>query len=332
MPMAERAFAWVQASLNDDELTFEPLKAEASHRAFYRVEPATAGSAARASAVLMVSPPDKEQNAQFERLARIFADSGLPVPTILNLQPEHGWYLLTDLGRRDLASIYGTPDEEAALRLAITTLIRLQQVRDDAIPPYTVQRFTDELSIFSEWFVHGLLDSSLPGAVASVFDALVERTRNQPQCCVHRDYHCRNLLYDPTDGRLGIVDFQDALIGPASYDLASLLHDCYHEFTSAEIGRWIDFYLDRTSLALDRSSFKEDLDYVAVQRQLKAIGIFVRLRLRDQKRTHLAYIPPVLDHLIGLTRRHEALFPLARWLEDLDRGLIADRLAGLAAT
>ncbi len=330
--MSDRAVAWAQATLRTTSLTPQPLKAEASFRAFYRIECLMPDTGDPGSVVLMVSPPEKEQNAQFERLARVFGHSGLPVPAVLSSNPEEGWYLLSDVGRMDLEAVYGTEQESEALELAIETLIRLQRVRDPAIPPYTTQRFTDELGIFREWFVEKLLKARLPEPVEAVFHTLVERTRSTPQCCVHRDYHCRNLLYDPACRQLGIVDFQDALMGPVGYDLASLLHDCYHEFTDADVQRWINFYLSSTDLDLDPVTFPADVDHLAVQRQLKAVGIFARLRLRDAKTTHLAHILPVLDHLQRLTPRYAPLEPLARWLKGLNREAIAGRLTDLAAS
>jgi len=329
--MSDSAVAWTQAVLQTDQLTFQPLKAEASFRAFFRVGCPAGVCGTASSVVLMVSPPEKEQNAQFERLARVFADNGIPVPVILHSNPTEGWYVLSDVGTTDLAAVYGTPDEDAALERAIDSLVRLQRVQNPAIPPYTAQRLTDELGIFSEWFAAKLMGMAVPATVSGVFQQLVERTRTQIPCCVHRDYHCRNLLYDRQTGQLGIVDFQDALVGPVSYDLASLLHDCYHEFREEDVARWTEFYLSRTPLAVDRDGFRADVDHMAVQRQLKAVGIFARLRLRDDKATHLVHIPPVLDHLRRLTRRYPGLGPLADWLDGLDRSTVAGRLAALEA-
>ena len=147
------------------------------------------------------------------------------------------------------------------------------------------------------------------------FQALVNNTRNQAQCCVHRDYHCRNLLYN--DGQLGIVDFQDALVGPLSYDLATLLYDCYHKFSNQDVVRWRDYYLSQAPSQLDPISFSKDLEFSAVQRQLKAVGIFSRLDLRDGKPSHLPYIEPVLRQTHDLCMKHAALEPLAEWLGDV---------------
>ena len=140
------------------------------------------------------------------------------------------------------------------------------------------------------------------------------RAQAQPQCCVHRDYHCRNLLFADS-GAFGVVDFQDALLGPVSYDLASLLHDCYSTFSETEISRWRKPYLSLAPLTLDPDAFAQDLDWSAVQRQLKAIGIFARLNSRDGKPSHLPYIEPVLARLTDICRKYPELSPLGNWLK-----------------
>ncbi len=295
-----------------------PLRAEASHRQFYRVRtPDTAW-------VVMSSPPALENNGQFETLARVFASNGVAVPKIQARQPEAGWYLMTDLGERHLADVYGSAHEDTAMGHALDTLVRIQAIDDPAVPPYTAQRFRDELDIFQDWFVAGWLCEDFPhAALQPVFEALIENTQTQIQVCVHRDYHSRNLLFG--EGALGVVDFQDALKGPVSYDLASLLRDCYHRFSEHTIALWRGRYLELTPLPLDPARFAVDLDLTAAQRLLKAVGIFARLEQRDGKASHLEYIPPTLDHLLDLARRHAPLGPLqphlTRW-----RGAAATRL------
>ena len=281
----------------------------------------------------MVSPPDKEQNEQFVRLARVFAEAGVPVPEVLASEALEGWYILTDLGAEDLEAAYAGVARDAALSAAIETLIQLQNVRDPAIAPYTAERFSAELDIFADWFVDRTLGQQVPDEVRAVFQILVNRAGEQHQCCVHRDYHCRNLLFTGNDGggAIGVVDFQDALIGPVSYDLASLLHDCYYEFSPVEIARWTAHFLATSKLQLDPSAFAVDVDYMAVQRQLKAVGIFTRLKLRDSKSTHLTYITPVLDRVRLLAQSHAELAPLGDWLEHLPSAPALARLANSGA-
>jgi aminoglycoside/choline kinase family phosphotransferase len=313
--MTDAFLDWATETLGAaDDVQVHQLPVEASYRSFYRLTYRLTSAAG--TCVLMVSPPEKEQNRQFEVLAEIFESAGIPVPHILARRPEQGWYLLSDLGSTDLEHAYAGRERDDAIRTAIDCLVRLQMVDDRAIPPYTAERFADELNIFGDWFVGRVLRTTLPGTVEPVFKLLVARAVAQPHCCVHRDYHCRNLLYER--GRLGVVDFQDALIGPVSYDLASLLHDCYHEFGDAEVARWTDHYLSRTPLMLEPDTFRKDLEYCAVQRQLKAVGIFARLKLRDGKSSHLPHIAPVLERIHRLARRHGPLAPLATWLGEID--------------
>lgn len=344
--MIQKALDWARKALpRSSQFDYQALKAEASFRSFYRVHVHPEGSPP-STAILMISPPEREQNARFETLAAVFEGQHIPVPRILARHRDHGWYLLSDLGGDDLQAIYDAAAAEApakasageegpcrqaakqrqaaALTAAIDTLARLQQVRNPAIPPYTPERLTDELGIFSEWFAGRALGAEVPPSVLPVLGGLVDRAAGQRQCCVHRDYHCRNLLFN--DGRLGIVDFQDALMGPLSYDLASLLHDCYHTFSAEEVAHWMRYYLSIVPGGHDPEIFQADLEQMAVQRQLKAVGIFARLKLRDGRSTHLVHIAPVLDHVRLLARRHPALSPLADWLDTLDAGAAVARL------
>jgi len=142
------------------------------------------------------------------------------------------------------------------------------------------------------------------GVYQRASELLVAEIDAQPKCCVHRDYHCRNLLYN--DGKLGVVDFQDALHGPVMYDIASLLQDCYHTFTPEQTSRWLQYFV---SISPPLQDLAPDLitrwfDWTAIQRQLKAVGIFARLHLRDAKTTHLRHILPVLARLQTTTARY----------------------------
>ncbi len=296
------------------------LKAEASHRHFYRILPAGNPTG---SLVLMSSPPDRENNQAFEHLAEVFAAHGVCVPSILARQRESGWYLLSDLGTLHLEQAY-QQDSAASLELALDALLKIQTIPEGAVPSYTVRRFHDELAICREWLVEAWLGETFPAQdLDDVFAGLANRTEDQPQVCVHRDFHCRNLL--PGDGVMGVVDFQDALFGPTSYDLSSLLHDCYYRFTPAEVARWRQRYLERSRLPLDPQTFAADVDLMAAQRLLKAAGIFARLQLRDQKTSHLRYIPSTLAHVATLCGPYKdlaALPPhLLRWAEAAARKL-----------
>ncbi len=312
-----------------DPLTWDPLPVEASHRLFYRVAPGVPRQGSdNTSLVVMLSPPDLENNDQFALLARVFTAGGVGVPRLIAQEPDAGWFLMSDLGSNHLADVYETHSQDSVLPKVIETLTCIQQITNPAIPAYTPQRFRDELEIYSRWFVENLLDRTFPQTrLEECFEHLVANTQSQPQCCVHRDFHCRNLMLT-ANGDIGVVDFQDALMGPAAYDLASLLRDCYYRFTEADVTRWREFYLSRTTLAVDRGRFPEQLDLTAIQRQLKAVGIFARLHIRDHKSSHLVHIVPVLDQLRDLCRTYPPMRELTVFLGEI-RSDAASRLEEL---
>lgn len=319
--MDERLQVWTEARLGHlmagagrtDRWT--PIRVEASHRRFYRVRWHAEG-AARASFVVMASPPDLENNDQFVALADLFRQRGIGVPELLARDEDQGYFLMSDLGETHFEDVYADRGPAAVLPEALGTLHRLQQIDDPRVPPYTRARFRDELRLYVTWCLGALLDLEPPAALDEVFEHLMASTGTQPVCCVHRDFHCRNLLKTPSGG-VGVVDFQDALMGPATYDLASLLRDCYYRLPEAEVGRWRDEYLARTPLEVDRPRFAMDFDFTALQRQLKAVGIFARLSLRDGRDSHLAYIVPVLGRIGDLAAKYPLMSPLAEHTDAL---------------
>ena len=349
--MRAKLRSWTEAALGAP-LRHEPLVAEASHRRFYRVYAGEVAPTARlrmdSSFVVMESPPSLERNDDFVAMQRLFAAAGLPVPEIVAMDLDAGFFLLTDLGERSLEDAYGGPHRDLALELAVTHLVRLQGIAPVGVPAYEESRFRDELHIFVEWFLGGFLQQAPMARLPSIFEALVANVLAQPQCLIHRDYHCRNLLL-AAKGRFGIVDFQDALIGPFTYDLACLLWDCYHYFDAAERRRWLRRYQEQagfpndaddatggTSSAMqgggqpaagathfhsgcgwDEAALTRALDLTALQRQFKALGIFARLWLRDGKQTHLRHIAPVLDAMREVAALYPETQPLSPWLQRL---------------
>ena len=290
--------------------TLNALQTEASFRQFYRID------GAKNPLVLMDSPPDKEQNAQFVAVAKAFAASGIAVPEVLAHQETKGWLLLTDLGRTHFIDAYRLGKQHECIEAAINTLATLNSPdspidptglsKETSIPPYTQARLSDELNIFVDWLVTDACQMHIPEAVfEQARVTLLANAANQPQVCVHRDFHCKNLLFNGPGKPIGVLDFQDALMGPAGYDLASLLHDCYWKFPDAFIDKFVEV-LPNTS--------RRAIDLLAVQRQLKAVGIFARLAIRDQKISHLPHIEPVLMNLCELCSRYQELAALGEWL------------------
>ena len=304
---------WVVASVGASIERVVPLRVEASHRRFYRIWLAHASS----SAVVMASPPALERNGAFVAMQRLFSGGGLPVPEIIAMDRESGYFLLSDLGERHLEEAYGGPDERHALELAIANLVRIQRVETQLVAPYEESRLRDELGIFSEWFLGRWLGEALEPGAQSAFEALIDNALGQPQCLIHRDYHCRNLLLD-RDGHLGIVDFQDALTGPATYDLACLLWDCYHTFDEAALRHWQERYRVQSRFGFTAQALARALDLTGLQRHFKAVGIFVRLWLRDGKASHLGHIAPVLAAMGRIVGAYAETRHLSAWLQRLE--------------
>ena len=306
----------ILADLGHSFKRYELLLAEASHRIFYRLYTETN------SLVFMISPPSLENNSQFLKLSKLFVRFDLPVPEILHFEAEQGYFLMHDLGTTHFKDIYDTNTEELAIKSAISALYEFQKISDPIIPNYSAQRLEDELSIFDNWIIDEVLDGRFPKVIETrASKKLIAQAMEQPQVCIHRDYHCRNLLFE--NGRLGIVDFQDALIGPGFYDLASLLCDCYHNFSIAKVDKYLTFYLEGSDLyrEIPFDTAKGWLMMTASQRQIKAIGIFVRLWLRDNKPSHLRYIPHVMNALIQQTEGYPDLESLHQLLITLKNPL-----------
>ncbi len=285
----------------------EVLPVEASTRRFYRAR------TAEGSHVAMDAPPATENSTQFRRLSELFRAHGVPVPAVEAFD-DRGFLLVTDFGDRLFSTVYAEGGQDGALELAIQALVRIQSIPPGAVPPYTPQRFRDELEIFTEWLVGALLDGSAPSFLPDVWRALVDATQAQPMVTVHRDYHSRNLLLRD-DGELGIVDFQDALAGPVTYDLVSLLRDCYHVIAEPEVARWRARYRALTDCGMEDADFLRAFDLTGIQRHLKAAGIFARLKLRDGRDSHVADILPTLERVVAVGVGYPETRRLAEWID-----------------
>ncbi len=304
-----------------EKIALAPLPAEASTRRFFRV------TTTASTFVAMHSPPDTEDNPRYVRLTKLFRRHRLSTPAVHAADFDRGFLLLEDLGERDFAAAYAAGEIDAPLEAAVRTLATLQSVVSQDIPPYTVARFADELAIFTDWLLGRFLDLDVPPRFAAVRDALIEATRSVPQCTVHRDYHCRNLLWRD-DGSVGIVDFQDALVGPCCYDIASLLRDCYVEFDETLVAKWRARFFALAELDCTEPVFNRAFDLVAIQRQLKAAGIFARLYLDRGHAGHLRDIVPVLRRIAWLGHRHAETRELADWLDKVALPRAAERRPG----
>ncbi|MEO1573348.1 MAG: phosphotransferase [Pseudomonadota bacterium] len=287
-------------------LQIEPASADASFRRYFRV------FHKRGSHIAMDSPPEREALDRFIDLASRLRRSGLKAPRVLAADVSSGFALLSDLGRATyLDALAQAPERADALYGdAIHRLVTLQlRVDPSDLPAYDEALLRTELGIFIEWLVERHLGLSLSADErdlwAAVCDRLVASALEQPKVCVHRDYHSRNLMVGSA-GDPGVLDFQDAVRGPLTYDLVSLLRDCYHVLTGEQLARYRQWYLDlagQTALAAqlpDEGTFLRWFDRMGAQRHLKAAGIFARLNHRDGKPGYLPDIPRTLNYVVAL--------------------------------
>ena len=304
----------------------EPLAGDASFRRYLRLR------RGRESLVVMDAPPDREDSRPFVHVAGLMRAAGVNVPRIHAADLERGFLLLEDLGSVSYLDRLDAASAPGLYRDALAALVRIQaRVPADAVPPYDEARLAAELELFPEWFLGKHLGRAPTRAERRVldeaFDLLVEAALAQPRVFVHRDYHSRNLMVHPRNP--GILDFQDAVAGPLTYDPVSLFRDAYISWPEPRVHAWLDDYADLATraglLSADlppdavRARVRRDFDLMGVQRHVKVAGIFARLWHRDGKAAYLGDIPLVLRYLLEVLPGYPELEPLARLFES--RGL-----------
>jgi aminoglycoside/choline kinase family phosphotransferase len=312
-PRLDRLCAWLRDGLGMRDFSIAPASADASFRRYFRVT--TPGQ----TRVVMDAPPDRESVAPYLTITDMLAQIGVHAPRVLERNLEEGFLLVTDLGSTTYLTELGDASRAHALYDdALRALARIQLEGDahaGRLPPYDEKLLRFEMSLFVDWFLGRHLGVELAPVQRRAFDTtadlLVANALEQPQCFVHRDYHSRNLMYYPGDNP-GILDFQDAVHGAITYDLVSLLRDCYVAWPDEQVRAWALGFrkrrLDRRRNAgRDDAQFLRWFDLMGVQRHLKAIGIFARLWHRDGKSGYLHDIPRTLGYVRGVCRRYPEL-------------------------
>lgn len=301
-----------QAGLNFDRLQI--ASEDASFRRYFRIQ------TDEKSYVVMDAPPDKEPCDTFIAITQLLEASRINVPHIYHQDTTQGILVLADFGGTSYLDVL---DEQSANRLytkAIQSLVDMQSVpASEDLPAYSKTMLSNEMQLFDEWLLGGFLNIKLSSNEKSqleiVYEHLLENALSQVQVFVHRDYHSRNLMYYEAQYP-GIIDYQDAVVGPITYDLVSLLKDCYIKWPESKRQEWINEYLDQTTLLNGDRDFQRQFDLMGVQRHLKASGIFARLSLRDGKQGFLDDIPRTLSYITDLKDRYSELGPLIHLLED----------------
>lgn len=317
---------WAIAKIHQIEETnivanMQPVSGDASFRRYFRL--CYLGS----SWIAVDAPANKEDNPTFVKVANDWYKKGIRVPKVIAYDFEQGFMLLEDFGSTLLweplhATNVSSSQVSGLYEQAIDQLLEIQQLAPADLPEYSAELLLQEMQLFSHWLCEKLLGIQL-GATekamfANAFQRLSEQALKQPQVTVHRDYHSRNLMLR-ADNSLGVIDFQDAVIGPVTYDLVSLLRDCYVRWPEAKVQELMANYWEKARpLGLylnDWTCFQQDFDWMGIQRHLKAAGIFARLYIRDGKDNYLKDIPNTCQYIVDVSAKYEELIELNGWLK-----------------
>ena len=323
----EQIQSWLQ-SLNrfqSGELT-APVAAssDASFRRYFRV--IYASPQGEESWIVMDAPPAQEDCRPFIQVSHQLSELGLQVPKVVEQDLQQGFLLLTDLGTRTYLSALNPSNADVLYRDALDALVKLQtQASADKLPDYDAGMLGAEMDLFTDWLGEKHCDLAMSPlehqAWLSVKQQLIQSARAQPQVYVHRDYHSRNLMLTTQDNP-GILDFQDAVKGSMTYDAVSLLRDCYIVWPPEQVREWQREYflmLCQTGRLSQHewSDFLRAMDWMGIQRHLKASGIFARLYHRDGKDGYLQDIPATLNYIIEVGRQYPPMHALVDWTEKL---------------
>jgi aminoglycoside/choline kinase family phosphotransferase len=328
VPMTDRVATmerWLTGLLAGEAHSVAPASSDASFRRYWRV------TRPGGSFVVMDAPPEYEDCGRFADLARRFRAVGLNTPEILAEDLENGFLALGDLGTRLYLDALSPATAEALYGEALAALATLQsRGPTHGLPAYDGPFLRREIELFREWLLGRHLGITLDDRASEIWgqacETLIANALEQPRVCVHRDFHSRNLMVtDPPSP--GILDFQDAVVGPVTYDLVSLLKDCYIAWDPGQVTAWALGYRDlavESSVMpeVDRERFLRWFDLMGAQRHLKACGIFARLHHRDGKPQYLADIPRTLAYVLDVAERYPELEALGA----LIRERVADRL------
>jgi aminoglycoside/choline kinase family phosphotransferase len=319
----DAAQAWVAGKLSAElgaaPFTLTPASADASFRRYWR-----ATLADGRTYVVMDAPPAQEDCRPFVRVARMLQEAGVNAPQVLAQDLSQGFLLLTDLGTRTYLDVLSESNAAALFGDAIDALLRWQlATRLNELPPYDEALLRREMNLFPEWYVGKHLKRTLSPSqgetLEKIFQLLVQSALAQPAVYVHRDYMPRNLMV--CEPNPGVLDFQDAVLGPMTYDVVSLVRDAFISWDEERVLDCAARYWEkarRASLPVpgDFAEFWRAFEWMGLQRHLKVLGIFARINYRDGKPKYLADTPRFLAYVRATAQRYAALTPLLRLLED----------------
>ena len=309
---------WIEENFGRIEYSLVPVSGDASFRRYFRFK------SDQQQFIAVDSPPEKESNDAFVHVTHLLAAEGLPVPHIHYSTLDFGFFLLEDLGDELLLNILNDDNVDMLYAKALNALTLIQQTSADSLPLYDEKLLLQEMELFRDWYLVKHLnfdiDQDEHQILDTTFKTLANSALQQPQVFVHRDFHSRNLM-DINGKYPGIIDYQDAVNGPITYDLVSLLRDCYIKWPDEKVtGLALEFYKNPKSKNIlkniDETTFIKWFDLMGIQRHLKAIGIFSRLNIRDNKPNYLNDIPRTLNYIITIAAKYPETKNLAELLQN----------------
>jgi len=312
---------WLSSLHPNQTFTIAPASADASFRRYFR-----ATFADGSTKVVMDAPPQHEDCKPFLHIGQLFEEAGVHVPHVYAHDLEQGFLLLSDLGNTTYLQALDAGNARGLYDQAINALIKIQLAsKPNELPPYDEALLRRELNLFPEWYIAKHLGVTLTAKqqakLEEVFVRIIKNNLSQPCVYVHRDFHSRNLMV--SEPNPGVLDFQDAVYGPITYDLASLFKDAYIKWEEAEIIDWLIRYWEKARKAglpvrEDFADFYWDYEMMGAQRHIKVLGIFARLYHRDGKDGYLKDMPLVMEYLHKACERYIDLKPLLNILLELN--------------
>ena len=308
---------WLKEDLGMDAGTLESASSDASFRRYFRLKHGAE------TWIVMDAPPEHEDIRPFIHIARVLEDHAVHVPHIHASCPDRGLMLLEDLGNTPYLDSLNQATADALYADAMNTLLHIQACSTATLPHYDEALLQREMGLFDQWYLERHLGLTLTESdramLTGTYDQLTRSALNQQPVFVHRDYHSRNLMI--TEQRSpGVIDFQDAVAGPITYDLASLLRDSYIEWPEERVTKWVrEFHhrlLGAGTTQLDWEAFRKDFNLMSAQRHLKVAGIFARLNHRDGKPGYLKDIPLTLRNLKRSLQPYAEFEPFLLWLKN----------------
>lgn len=311
-------YQWLSDIFQTEDFSLSSLDGDAGFRRYFRA------SIFERSYILVDSPVEKCNNQAFVDVQRRLIKQSIKVPEIIHYHPEQGFFCLSDLGTTCLGNLLAESNAGTWYRQAMAIIPEMAACEQDGLPLYDADFVQLELDIFEEWLLNAHLGLSLSAEdknkLQSCFDVLIKSALEQPYCFMHRDFHCRNLMVE--DGQIAVIDFQDAVKGPISYDLVSLLRDCYQKWPEALVSELLAEFVEKYSPKVPDydhplETWQRWFDLMGLQRHIKACGIFARLHHRDGKSGYLKDIPLTLSYIVDISSRYPELSYLHQFSQTL---------------